>query len=203
MKLYFSKGACSLAPRIIIHELALACVFESVDLASKKTQSGENFYTINPKGYVPALVTNDGDVLTENLVILQYLAEVNHAITLLPIEKNMQRYRVLEWLDFITTELHKKFGTLFNPNIPKEINEKFFRPQLEARFDLIGQHLEHNEYLAAGHFTLPDAYLFVVLRWAHHFNLEIKNKTALARYFNMLKTRKAVQQSLDEEGLKA
>lgn len=112
MKLYYSKGACSLAPRIIINELGVKSEFEAVDLAAKKTETGQNFLSINPKGAVPVLITNDGQTLTENAVILQYLADTNEGTELLPAFGSFKRYRVLEWLNYIATELHKGAGAV-------------------------------------------------------------------------------------------
>src|SRR5688572_12009519 len=113
MKLYYSKGACSLAVRIILHEIGAACEFEAVDLATKKTETGMDFLKINPKGAVPTLILDDKAILTENAVIQQYLAEKYHATQLLPPLGDMKRYRVLEWLNFISTDLHKSCGPLF------------------------------------------------------------------------------------------
>lgn len=200
MKLYFSKGACSLASRIIINELTLPCEFESVDLASKKTQTGKDFYTINPKGYVPTLVTDDNQIITENAVIMQYLADTAKAGHFLPPVGQFDRYRVLEWLNYVATELHKSFGVLFNPTTPQDIKDKA-KTLINAKLGFINSHLENNSYLDGNHFTLPDAYLFVILRWAAHFKMNIKELPYLSRYFSELLTRKAIQQSLNEEGL--
>ena len=202
MKLYFSKGACSLVPRIIINELNLPCDFESVDLLGKKTKSGIDYYTINAKGSVPALEIKAKEILTENAVILQYLADSNQAIQLLPSTHDFKRYRVLEWLNYVTTELHKGFGPLFNPEIPQEVKDTIFIPALKFKFNFVNQHLENHLYLMGDHFTLPDAYLFVMLIWAHKFNLNSQEEWKnLARYFNELKHRKSVKMSLEQEGL--
>jgi glutathione S-transferase len=201
MKLYYSKGACSLVPRIIINELGLNCEFEAVDLASKKTASGENFTMINPKGAVPVLITPDNRTLTENAVILQYLADTNKAENLLPPVGNFKRYRVLEWLNYVATELHKSFGPLFNKNLPQEFKDKFYIPMLKNKLAFVNTHLEENVYLTGDTLTLPDAYLFVMLIWAHHFKIDLNEWPGLLRYFKDLQARKSIQKSLEEEGL--
>ncbi len=201
MKLYYSKGACSLATRIVINELGLPCEFESVDLASKKSASGKNYYTVNPKGAVPALLTNDDEILTENAVIMQYLADTSNASQLLPRVGDFKRYRVLEWLNFVATELHKGFGPLFNPHMPQEVKDKIVIPALKAKFAYINGHLDQNKYLFEDHFTLPDAYLFVMLAWAYQYKFNLSEWPQLAAYFTELQKRKSIQQSLKEEGL--
>lgn len=201
MKLYFSKGACSLVPRIIINELNLPCEFIAVDLATKKTQNGDNFYSINAKGSVPALTIDKGETLTENAVILQFLADSTKATALLPPVNQWERYRVLEWLNFITTELHKGFSPLFNAKLSQDVKDQIFIPALKAKLSHVNTHLEKNTYLSGDNFTLPDAYLFVMLTWASHFKFPFQEWTHLSRYFNELLARTSVQKSLEEEGL--
>lgn len=201
MKLYYSKGACSLAPRIIINEVGLTCEYESVDLINKQTQSGINFRTINPKGVVPVLITNNNEVLTENAVILQYLVESVHADKLLPQTGNFARYRVLEWLNFITTELHKSFSPLFNPAMPQEIKENLLIPFIKAKFGYVNTRLDNSAYLLGDDFTLPDAYLFVMTTWALYFKMNLADWPNLSRYFSTLCSRKSIQQSLEQEGI--
>lgn len=200
MKLYYAKGACSLAPRIVIHELGLPCEFEAVDLKSKKTATGEDYLTINPKGVVPTLVTDDNQILTENAVIQQYLADNNQASSLLPPIKDFNRYRVLEWLNYIATELHKTCAPLFNSSLPKEIKDKLFIPLLKKKLDYVEKTLEKNRYVAGDHFSLPDAYLCVILFWLGNFKIDIGEWKNLPRYFAELKNRKAVQLAFQEEG---
>jgi len=201
MKLYYSKGACSLVVRIIINELGLTCEYESVDLKTKQTKSGADFLKINPKGAVPTIVTNKGDILTENSVIQQYLADDAHADQLLPEIGDFNRYRVLEWLNYITTDVHKGFSPMFNPNIPQEVKEKIFIPNLTSKFTHIDKHLEHQQYLFGDHFTLPDAYLFVMTTWAAGIKFDLKQWPHLSRHFAELLKRKSVEKSLQEEGL--
>jgi len=130
MKLYYAKGACSLAPHIIIHELNIPCELLAVSLANKKTANGEDYLAINPKGAVPALALDNGELLTENAVIQQYLADTHQASHLLPEIGNFSRYRVLEWLNFAATDLHKSFSPLFNKSVPADIVDTIFKPLL-------------------------------------------------------------------------
>ena len=201
MKLYYTKGTCSLAVRIVIHEMKLTCEFESVDLHTKKTETGKDFLKINPKGSVPALVLDDGTLLTENAVIQQYLADTHQARELLPLTGDLSRYRVLEWLNFIGTELHKGLGPLFNPQIPDPLKEEIFKPKLNKSFDFVNHHLEGSGYLTGKSYTLADSYLFVTLRWLEGFNIPLVKWSHLAAYFERIKEREAVFQALREEGL--
>lgn len=201
MKLYFAKGACSLASRIIVNETALPCEFEAVNLAAKKTESGNNFYSINAKGSVPVLITDDGATLTENAVIMQYLAEKASAEFLLPAPATFKHYRVLEWLNFIATELHKGFSPMFNPAIPQDFKDKLYLPIIKGKLGYVDTQLEKAEFLTGDTFTLPDAYLFVMITWAVRFKMSIDELPNLSRYFQALLQRKSIQQSLDQEGL--
>jgi len=201
MKLYYSKGACSLAVRIVIHELELKAEFESVDLKTKQTEKGDDFFKINPKGAVPALCLDDHQLLTENAVIQQYLADKHQAHHLLPAIGDFNRYRVLEWLNFVSTDLHKGCGPLFNANVPQEIKDTVFKPALKKKLDVVEQQLDNKDYLLGKNFTLPDAYLFVVMRWLNHLGLDMKIWPNMSRYFAALKERKSIKQALQEEGL--
>ena len=199
MKLYYTPGACSLVVRIIIHEIGLPAQFESVDLKIKKTESGTNFLTINPKGAVPTLQLDNQEILTENAVILQYLADSAHATQLLPPITDFKRYRVLEWLNYTATELHKTIGSLFNPAITDAMKTQFFVPLIQSKFKYLDEHLQTHRYLLGDTFTLPDAYVFVVMRWAQYFKLDLTPWNHLTRYLEELNSRKSIQQSLQEE----
>ena len=201
MKLFYSKGACSLTIRIIINEIGLKTDFESVSLANKKTETGKDFFTINPKGAVPALQLDNGLILTENAAILQYLADTSHATELFPEPRHFERYRIIEWLNYVATEVHKSFGALFNPTIPQQLKDDLFIPLIKGKLGFINKHLDKNKYLAGDKFTLPDAYLFVMLTWATHFKININEWSHVAKYFDELKQRKSIQQSLKDEGL--
>jgi glutathione S-transferase len=202
MKLYYSKGACSLVVRIVIHEIGLKTEFEAVDLKNKKTEKGQDFFTINAKGSVPTLELDNGEILTENAVILQYLADTSKANQLLPFLGDFKRYRVLEWVNYITTELHKGFSPLFNPSVPQDVKDKVFIPLIKNKFSAINAHLQQNHYLLGDDFSLSDPYLYVILRWAVAFKIDLKEYTHLTRYFNNLHERASIQQALKEEGLK-
>jgi glutathione S-transferase len=201
MKLFYTKGACSLVVRIVINEIGLTSEFESVNLKTKKTEVGNDFLTINPKGSVPVLQLDNGAILTENAVIIQYLADSSKADYLLPAVGNFERYQVLEWVNYTTTEIHKSFGPLFNPAISQDIKDSFFIPLIKTRFNYINTHLQQNKYLTGNNFTLPDAYMFVMLLWASHFNLNLKEWKHISRYFKELKKHKSIEKSLNDEGL--
>lgn len=200
MKLYYTKGACSLACRILINELGLKSEFESVDLKNKKTETGEDYLKINPKGAVPALMLDNGEVLTENAVVQEYLADKNNATQVLPPISDFKRYRVKEWLNYITTELHKSFGQLFNAEMPQEIKDKILIPYLKKKFDYVDKNLNNKEFLMGDHYTLPDGYLFVMLFWLSKFKIDVAQWPNLSRYYNNLKKRPSIQKSLQEEG---
>lgn len=201
MKLYYSKGACSLAVRIVINEIGLPCEFESVNLKTKQTETGLDFLKINPKGAVPVLELNQNETLTENSAIQQYLADQNNATSLLPAVGQFKRYKVLEWLNFVSTELHKGCGPLFNPNVPQETKDGLFKPLLKNRLDYVEEHLKNNKWLMGDGYTLPDGYLFVIVTWLPHFSFDMNAFPNLSRYANDMKQRKSVQKSLQEEGL--
>jgi glutathione S-transferase len=198
MKLYFSKGACSLAVRIVAHELGLKLEYESVDLHTKKTASGQDYWIVDHKGSVPALVLNNGEVLTENAVIQMYLADT-HPSSLLPPVSDFQRYRVLEWLNFISTEMHKSFSPLFNPKVPQEIKESIFVPVLKGKLNFVEKLLAGHTYLTGETFTLPDAYCFVTLRWLASNKIALSDYPNLHRFFNAVAARPAVAAALAEE----
>lgn len=200
MKLYYSKGACSLVVRIVINEIGVDATFESVDLKTKKTETGKDFCTINAKGAVPTLQLDNGEILTENAVILQYLADTYKATQLLPGLSDFKRYHVLEWLNYITTELHKTFGLLFNPALTEEMKDKIVNPAIKNKLTYIDKHLSQNHFLIGEQFTLPDAYLFVMLRWAFYFKFDFKEWPHLAKYFAGLSKRDAIEKSLKQEG---
>ncbi|MDI1351174.1 MAG: glutathione transferase GstA [bacterium] len=201
MKLYYSKGACSLVVRIILNELNFKSEFESVDLKTKKTEKGGDFLEINPKGAVPTIELENGKILTENAVILQYLADMSESQKVLPPMGDFERYKVLEWVNYITTEIHKSFANLFNQAISDEIKRTLFIPIIKSKFAYINNALEHKKYLAGDHFTLPDAYLYVMTRWAINFKIDFSVWSNLAHYINELENRGSIQKSLTEEGL--
>lgn len=201
MKLYYSRGACSLAPHILINELNLSCDYESVDLKTKVTEKDKDFVKVNPKGSVPVLITNDNETLTENGVILQYLAESQGNTELFPSANEFKHYRVLEWLNYVATELHKSFGPLFNQNISQDVKDQIFIPLLKKKLDYINQQLK-KPYLLGETMTLPDIYLCVICLWLKSFKLDIAQWSALATFYTEMKKRPAVQKTFQEENIK-
>lgn len=199
MKLYYSKGACSLVVRIILNELALTASFESVDLKTKKTEKGSDFFSINPKGSVPVLLLDNGEILTENAIILQYLADTSKANSLLPALGDFNRYHVLEWLNFITTELHKSIGALFNPAITESMKNDIFLPMIKYKMTYVNRQLAGKKYLLGEDFTLPDAYLLVMLRWLYYLKVDFAEWPHIEDFFQRVSARPSVIASLKQE----
>lgn len=202
MKLYYSRGACSLAPHIIIREINASCELVAVDLATHALkEDGSDFYKINPKGAVPTLELDNGDILTENAVIQQYLADTFKATHLLPAFGNMQRYHILEWLNYVSTEIHKGFSPLFNIKLPTEVKDNIFMPILLKKFAFVNEHLAKQTYLTGEEFTLPDAYMVVMLNWTKSFKMNLGQWPNLARLYQEARKRPAVAKAFEEEGL--
>ncbi len=199
MKLYFYKNACSLTVRILIHELGLPCEYEAVDIYSKKTASGKDYKTINPKGNVPALILDNGQMLTENIAIQFYLAEKHPNSNLIPTAHTEARYYAIENLSFIATDLHKSFVPFFAPNVPEEAKAGIFTAILRGKFDFVNERLAHHRYLSGDEFTGPDAYLFVVTRWLPATPLSLKEWPHLKRFMDEMEKRPAVKKALAEE----
>ncbi len=199
MKLYYSPGACSLSPHIVLHEAGLP--FEAV-LASTKTHQladGTDYYTINPKGYVPLLELDDGQRLSEGPAIVQYIADQVPAKQLVPAAGTMARYRVMEWLNFISTELHKSFSPLFNPAMPEE-GKAVYRTRLLSRFKWVDGELAGKNYLMGDAFCVADAYLFVVSGWGHLVGVDMKDFANLQAFLTRMRARPGVQAALRAEG---
>lgn len=200
MILYYAPGACSQAPHIILNETGIAHETAQVNLSSKTLDDGTDYGSINPKGAVPALKLDDGQVLTENAVILQYIAERAGDEQLLPATSDFRRYRVLEWLNFVATELHKSFGPLFNPASGEE-TKKQFRDLIGKKLDYLEGEMGSGPYLTGEPFTLADAYLFVILGWTGKHGIDLKRWTNLAVFHGRVSQRPAVRSALREEGL--
>jgi len=200
MKLYYSPGACSLAPHIILREGGFDFDLEKVDLGSKKTAGGEDYIRINAKGYVPALKLDDGQVLTEGAAIDQYLADLKPDSGLAPKAGTMERYRLVEWLNFISTEIHKNFGPLWRPTTP-DATKQNQRDLLAKRFDYLVAELKGKLYLMGDRFTVADAYLYTVLNWAGMLKLDMSAWPALGEYHARVAARPKVQEALKAEGL--
>jgi glutathione S-transferase len=200
MKLYFAPGACSLASHIALLEAGLPFTTERVDLGKKVTASGADFRAINPKGYVPALGLNDGAVLTEGSAILQYIADLAPQAALVPAVGTIERYRVIEWLTFIGTELHKNFSPLFNKASSEDMKSAA-RTALANRFGYVARMLEGRDYLAGAQFTVADAYLFTVASWSGFVGFDLSDWPLLQAYLARVAARPAVHQALGDEGL--
>lgn len=200
MKLYFSPGACSMSPHIVALEAGIDLELEKVDLKTKKTASGADYLAVNPKGYVPALQLDDGAILTEGPAIVQYLADRAPGAKLAPANGTMERYRLQEWLNFISTELHKGFSPLFNPAITPEQRQATI-DKLGTRFDYVVKQIAGKPFLLGDTFTVADAYLFTVLGWSNFVKVDMAKWPALTDYQQRIGARRAVQRSLEDEGL--
>jgi glutathione S-transferase len=200
MKLYYSPGACSLSPHITLREAGLP--FDLV-LASTKTHKladGTDYYTINPKGYVPLLELDDGQRLSEGPAIVQYIADLAPASGLAPAAGTMARYRLIEWLNFISTELHKSYSPLFNPAMPED-GKAVYRERLKGRYKYVNAQLEGKQFVMGDTFTAPDAYLFTVTSWAPRVGLDLTGLANLQAYMARVGARASVQAALKAEGL--
>lgn len=197
MKLYYAPGACSLSPHIVAREAGIPLELEKVDLSAKKTASGEAYRQVNPKGYVPALRLDDGSVLTEGPAIVQYLADRKPAAGLAPHAGTIERYRLLEWLGFLNSEIHKAWGALFNPKADRgPVIEK-----LNQRLQFLNGELDNRPYLLPGGFSVADAYLFTLLNWAGFTHVNLSPYPSLVKYAERIKVRPKVQEALRAEGL--
>ncbi len=202
MKLYYAPGACSHAPHILLREAGLDFSLEKVDLAAKKTETGADYKTINPHGYVPALQLKDGTVLTEGPAIDQYIADLVPAKKLAPAAGTPERYKLQSWLNFISTELHKQFSPLFNKAVPDEY-KAMVKEKLAARFDAINAHLSGNKHLLGESFSAADAYLYTVLNWAKYFAIDLAQWPAIKAFMERVAARPSAQAAAKAEGLAA
>ena len=200
MKLYYSPGACSLSPHIILREAGLKATSFKVDTKTHKTEDGGDYYAINPKGYVPLLELDDGDRLTEGPAIVQYLADRNPASKLAPAAGTMERYHLQEWLNFITAELHKQFSPLFQSTTPAEYKETL-KEKISQRFDWVDQQLKGRDYLMGSTFTVADAYLFTMLTWTKHVGIDLARWPVLTAYQARVAARPKVREAMIAEGL--
>ena len=200
MKLYYSPGACSLSPHIIACEAELPIELVKVDLQSKLTETGEDFRQLNPNGYVPLLILDDGNRLTEGPAIVQYLADQAPDKKLIPPAGTFERYQVQQWLNFISTEIHKSFSPLFNPVAP-DAAKQLAIDTLITRLETVSEKLSSQPFLLGENFSVADAYLFVTLSWGQNVDVDISRWPLLVRYSDRISGRPAVQQALKEEGL--
>jgi glutathione S-transferase len=200
LKLYLKAGACSLSPHIVLEESGLAYETEAVDLKTKLTASGADYAALNPKGYVPALLLDNGVLLTEGPAIVQYLADLVPERQLAPVNGTVERYQLQSWLTFIGTELHKPFSAFFNPAASDDWKASV-RAGIERRLGYIDQQLAGKDYLMGATFTVADAYLYTVLSWAGFIKLDLAQWPAVAAYYGRVVARPAVQAARKAEGL--
>lgn len=200
MKLFFMPGACSLSPHIVMLETGLDFTLIKVDTKAGLTEQHEDYHQINSKGQVPALLFDDGTVLTESVAIVQYLADLKPDRQLLAPSGSLARYQTLEWLNFISAELHQTFSPLFSPATPNEY-KTVLREKLEQKFSWANQQLNDRQWLLGIHFTVADACLFTVMRWAKSLKLNLHELTALEAWFQRVAARPAVIDALAAEGL--
>ncbi|WJR79014.1 glutathione transferase GstA [Bradyrhizobium sp. NP1] len=203
MKLYYSPGACSLSPHIALLEAGLPYELVKVDVRAKKLENGDDYLKINPKGQVPALGLDSGEVVTEGPVIVQMIADRAAATkNLAPARDTVERYKLQEWLNFITTELHKNFSPLFQPAIPDEA-KTFFRDRLMGKFKYIDSQLAGRDYLMGKQFTVADGYLYTMLRWADGHKMDLSGFPNLMAYKARVAARPKVQEAVAKEAQKA
>lgn len=200
MKLYYSPGACSLSPHIVLRETGLPFDLVMASTKTHKLADGTDYYTINPKGYVPLLELDDGQRLTEGPAIVQYLADKAPASGLAPAAGTMARYRLIEWLNFVSTELHKSYSPLFNPAMPEE-GKAVYRERLKGRYKYVNEQLEGKQFLMGDTFSVADAYLFTVTSWAKHVGVDIAGLANVQAFMARVGARPSVQAALKAEGL--
>ena len=200
MKLYYATGACSLSPHIVLSELGLPYELIKVELSTHLTADGQDYTAINPKGYVPALQLDDGQLLTEGPAIVQYLADQKPSAGLLPPAGTLERARVQEWVTFIGTEIHKNFSPLFNPNASADWKAAA-KANIERRFGFVEKALAGRDYLTGANFCVADAYLFTVVNWTKFVKIDLAPWPTLAAFHQRVMARPAVQVALREEGL--
>jgi glutathione S-transferase len=199
MKLYYSPGACSLSPHIALLEAGLPYDLIKVDLRAKKLENGDDYLKINPKGQVPALALDSGELVTEGPVIVQMIAD-KAGKGLAPARDSAERYKLLEWLNFITTELHKNFGPMFSPVLADDA-KAFFKDRVMGKFKYLETALAGHDYVMGKQFTVADAYLFTMLAWADRLKFDLSGMPNLTAYKARVGARPKVQEALIKEGL--
>lgn len=198
MKLYFSPGACSLSPHIALREAGLDVQLVYVDIKSHKLADGSDYFAINPKGYVPALLLDSGDLLTEGPAIVQYIADLKPESHLAPPNGTLARYHLQEWLNFISTEIHKPYGPLFKKDAPED-QKTAARDKINKRFNYIEQKLGENQFLLGDDFGVADCYLYVMLIWTKHTGLDLSPYPKLSAYRERIAARPSVRVAIEAE----
>jgi len=200
MKLYYSPGACSLSPHIALLEAGLPYDLVKVDLRAKKLENGDDYLKVNPKGQVPALALDSGELVTEGPVIVQMIADKAAAKNLAPARDSAERYKLLEWLNFVGTELHKNFGPMFSPVLSDDA-KAFFKDRVMGKFKYLDGVLAGHDYLMGKQFTVADGYLFTMLCWADRMKFDLSALPNLLAYKARVAARPMVQEALTREGL--
>ena len=200
MKLYYSPGACSLSPHIVARELGLPITLQKVNTKDKSMEGGGDFWKVNARGYVPVLELDNGERLTEGPAIVQYLADRKPDAGLAPKAGTIERYRLQEWLNFLTSEVHKQFSPLFRPNTPEDY-KPIAKQNLASRFDWIEQQLAGKDYLTGKQFTVADAYLFVLLNWTKPTQIDLSKWPNLQAFQKRVAARPKVKEAMQFEGL--
>ena len=200
MKLFYKPGACSLASHITLRESGKDFTLDGVDLMKKRLENGDDFFAVNPKGQVPALLLDDGTLLTEGVAIMQYLADSVPDRQLLAPTSSLSRYKTIEWLNYIATELHKGFTPLFRPDTPEDFKPTV-RALLEKKMQYVNDALQDNQWICGPRFSIADAYLFTVLRWAYAVKLNMAGLSNIDAYMARMAERPAVAAALKAEGL--
>jgi len=200
MKLYYSPGACSLSPHIALQEAGLPYDLVKVDLRAKKLENGDDYLKVNPKGQVPALALDSGELVTEGPVIVQMIADKAAGKNLAPARDSAERYKLLEWLNFVGTELHKNFGPMFSPVLADDA-KAFFKDRVMGKFKYLDGVLAGSDYLMGKQFTVADGYLFTMLAWADRMKFDLSTMPNLVAYKTRVAARPKVQEALTKEGL--
>lgn len=200
MKLFYKPGACSLASHITLRESGKDFTLDGVDLMKKRLENGDDFFAVNPKGQVPALLLDDGTLLTEGVAIMQYLADSVPDRQPLAPTSSLSRYKTIEWLNYIATELHKGFTPLFRPDTPEDFKPTV-RALLEKKMQYVNDSLKDNQWICGPRFSIADAYLFTVLRWAYAVKLNMAGLSNIDAYMARMAERPAVAAALKAEGL--
>lgn len=200
MKLYYAPGACSLSPHIALLEAGLPYDLVKVDLRAKKLENGDDYLKVNPKGQVPALALDSGELVTEGPVIVQMIADKAKGGNLAPARDSAERYKLLEWLNYITSELHKNFGPMFSPALTDDA-KAFFKDRVMGKFKYLDTQLAGRDYLMGKQFTVADGYLFTMLTWAERMKFDMSGMPNLMAYKARVAARPKVQEALTKEGL--
>jgi glutathione S-transferase len=200
MKLYYATGSCGLAPQIALREAEQAFDLVKVDFKTKTTVEGD-YFQVTPKGFVPALKLDDGDVITEGAVVLQWIADHNPERKLLPAPGTPQRYRALEWLNYIATDMHKGYATLFSPFLDDASKARFVEGNLSTRLAYLDERLSSNDYLLGTDFSVADAYLYNILTWSSRVNVDLSVYAGIKRFVVRMGQRPSVRASIEAEGI--